>query len=179
MRVAACIVVIAAVALSSTAAAQSQQRRPNPLSPHETQTYTVDGATIKISYGRPSMRGRKVFGGLRPYKTLWMPGADEATRIDTSADLKFGQLLLPKGSYTIYTIPDESKWTLIISKEVGQFHTVYHEDQDFGRLEMSVDSLKEPLEQLTISAAPAPAGGGILAIEWETTRAFVPFTVVR
>ena len=156
-----------------------QAPRPNPLSPRETKTFEVDGATITISYGRPSMRGRKIFGGLRPFGVLWMPGADEASRLDTSADLRFGEVVLPRGSYTLYTIPGEKTWTLIISKELGQFHTSYHKDQDFARLDMNVSTLPEPVERLTIHAIPATGGGGLLAIDWETTRAYVPFTVVR
>lgn len=176
-----CTLAIALVFAADLAAARAavQERRPNPLSPRETNTFEVDGAAIRISYGRPSMRGRKIFGSLRPYRVLWMPGADEATRIDTSADLKFGNVVVPKGSYTIYTIPDESKWTLIINKEVGQFHTVYHQDQDFARIDMNLTAIPQPVEQLTLTAAPASSGGGVFAIEWETTRAFVPFTVVR
>lgn len=173
------LLTLAVVLMLVTPASTQPPPRPNPLSPRETKTFEVDGATITITYGRPSMRGRKVFGGIRQFGVLWMPGADEATRVDTSADLMFGDLRLPKGSYTIYTIPTETKWTLIISKEVGQFHTVYHQNEDFARLEMTVEQTAQPIEQLTISAAPASAGGGVFAIEWETIRASVPFKVAR
>jgi DUF2911 family protein len=171
------------VSLFAGAAAARLEAQPAParapLSPHETKTFEVDGATITIKYGRPSMRGRKIFGGLRPFGVLWMPGADEATRIDTTADLQLGDIRLPKGAYTIYTIPTESSWTLIVNTQTGQFHTTYRRDLDFARLEMKVESLAQPVEQLTISATPDPAAGGVFAIEWETTRAFIPFTVVR
>jgi hypothetical protein len=172
---AACVVALAAV---TGAAAQPPAPRA-PLSPHETKAFDVEGAAITIKYGRPSMRGRKIFGGLRQYGVLWMPGADEATRVDTTADLQFGGVRVPKGAYTIYTIPTETTWTLIINKQTGQFHTVYNRDMDLARLEMKTERLTEPVEQLTISATSAAGGGGVFAIEWETTRAFVPFTVVR
>jgi hypothetical protein len=156
----------------------AQGGRPNALSPHETSKAVVDGATISITYGRPRMRGRKIFGGLVPYDRVWMPGADEATLIETSAALRFGTFLLPAGSYTLYTMPAENSWTLIINKRTGQFHTVYPEDQDLAKLPMTVERLSTPVEQLTIQAVPRPQGGA-LQLEWETTRASAPFIVVR
>ena len=171
---------IAGILVVATISVSAQQPKPAPLSPRETHAFTIDGATLTISYGRPSMRGRKIFDGLRRYGVLWMPGADEATRIDTTADLRFGDVTVPKGSYTIYVIPNESKWTLIVNKELGQFHTVYHQKQDLVRVDMKVDQIPNPVEQLTITAAPrAGSGGGVFAIEWETTRASVPIAAAR
>lgn len=149
------------------------------ISPHESTSSVVDRVTIKITYGRPSMRGRKIFGGLVPYGRVWMPGADEATILDTSADLRFGDLRLPAGSYSLYTLPSEEGWKLIINKQTGQFHTVYHADQDFARLDMRLERLPQLVEQLTIAAVERPAGGGQLQIEWETARASVAFAVKR
>jgi hypothetical protein len=109
-----------------------------------------------------------------------MPGADEATIIQTNKDLLFGDVLLPAGSYSFYTLTGETSWKFIINKQTGQFHTVYNEDQDFARLDPARDVLPEPVEQLTISAVPAPSGaGGRLQLEWETTRLWVPFTVTK
>jgi hypothetical protein len=84
----------------------AQQPRPAPLSPRETKTFEVDGATISIAYGRPSMRGRKIFGGLRQYGVLWMPGADEASRIDTTADLRFGD---PRAERRLHDLHDPTE----------------------------------------------------------------------
>jgi hypothetical protein len=155
-----------------------QNGRPNPLSPHETSEAVVDGAHITITYGRPSMRNRKIFGSLVPYDRVWMPGADEATMFRTSAPLEFGGFLLPAGSYSLYTMPGERKWTLIINKKTGQFHTQYPEDQDLVKLPMAIERLTTPVERLTIAAVPR-ASGGALQLEWETTRVSVPFAVGR
>jgi hypothetical protein len=149
------------------------------LSPHETHSSIVDGATITITYGRPSMRGRKIFGSLITYGRIWMPGADEATTIQTTNDLLFGDVLVPKGSYTLYTLTGETSWKFIINKQVGQFHTVYNQDQDFVRLEPVIEALPQPVEQLTISAVPVATGGGRLQLDWETTRLWVPFMVKK
>jgi hypothetical protein len=156
----------------------AQQAR---VSPHETHSSIVDGATITITYGRPSMRGRKIFGGLISYGRIWMPGADEATIIQTTKDLQFDDILLPAGSYSLYTLTGETSWKFIINKQTGQFHTVYNQDRDFARLDPTIDTLPQPVEQLTIAAVPAlgSEGGGRLQLDWETTRLWVPFTVKR
>jgi hypothetical protein len=149
------------------------------VSPHETVVSVVDGATITITYGRPSMRGRLIFGGLISYGRIWMPGADEATIVTTTADLQFGDVRLPAGSYSLYTLTDEANWKFIINAQTGQFHTEYHADRDVVRLDARREPLPEAVERLTISAVPDAAGGGRLQLEWETTRFWVPFTVPR
>lgn len=167
------------VAMCATAFAPSIVAQQARVSPHETHSSLVDGATITITYGRPSMRGRKIFGSLITYGRIWMPGADEATIIHTTNDLLFGDVLLPAGSYSFYTLTGETSWKFIINKQTGQFHTVYNQDQDFARLDPRIDQLPQPVEQLTIAAVPADAGGGRLQLDWETTRLWVPFTVKK
>lgn len=132
-----------------------------------------------MTYGRPSMRGRKIFWALVPYDKVWMPGADEATIFQTSAPLQFGEFRLPRGSYSLYTLPSENSWTLIINKMTGQFHTSYPANQNLVSLPMTAEHLPADVEQLTISAAPLPHGGGAIQLEWETTRFSVAFVVAR
>ena len=79
------------------------------------------------------MRGRKIMGGLVPYGKVWRTGANPATTLITKANLKIGTLDVPAGTYTIYTLPNEDQWLLIVNKQTGQWGTVYHEDQDLGR----------------------------------------------
>lgn len=125
------------------------------------------------------MRGRKIFGSLVPYDRVWMPGADEATIFRTSAALQFGDFKLPAGSYTLYTIPSQKQWTLIINKMTGQFHTYYPSNQDLAKLPMMDERLAAPVEELTIAAVARPQGGGALQLEWELTRVSASFTVLR
>jgi hypothetical protein len=164
-----------AVALAVSAA---QAQRPR-VSPHETHTFTVEGATITITYGRPSTRGRKIFGALVPYNVVWMPGADEATIFQTTAPLQLGDFKLQAGSYSLYTMPSEKQWLLIINKRTGQFHTVYPSRDDLVRLPMTAETLPTTVEQLTIAAVSRPQGGGAIQLEWDTARFSVPFTVSR
>lgn len=169
---------VSAIALATvvSGACRSREKR---VSPHETGSQIVDGATITITYGRPSKRGRAIFGTLIPYDQVWMPGADESTILQTGANLQLGNVRLPAGSYSLYTLPSESTWKLIINKQTGQWHTEYHAEQDFARIDMRVDRLEQPIERLTIASVPHPGGGGELRLEWDTLRAAVAFTVVR
>jgi hypothetical protein len=178
VRVGVSIVALAAIcALMVAPRVRGQGSRPR-VSPHETSTVTIDGARITITYGRPSARGRKVFGALVPYDRVWMPGADEATIFQTSAPLQFGAFKLPAGSYSLYTLPGETRWMLIINKRTGQFHTQYPEDQDLAKIPMTIERLTTPVEQLTIEAVPR-APGGALQLAWETTRVAAPFIVLH
>lgn len=165
----------AAVCVALAAPAAHAQR----VSPHETHEFVVDGATITISYGRPTMRGRKIFGALVPYNKVWMPGADEATVFETNAALQIGDVKLPAGRYSLYTMPSDKQWTLIINKKTGQWHTLYVPGEDIAKVPMTAEQLPAPVEQLTISAVPRPPRGGAIRLEWENTRFSVPFTVIH
>jgi hypothetical protein len=154
------------------------QRRP-VLSPPTSTSITIEGKTIRIDYGAPSARGRKVIGGLVPYGEVWCTGANDQTSIMTEADLDINGMKLPKGSYTLYTLPNEKVWKLIINKQTGQFHTEYHPDWDFGRVPMNIKTLAEPVETLKLTLANDGGNKGTLAIAWEKTEVSVPFTVLR
>src|SRR5579872_5800049 len=90
----------------------------------------IAGDHITIDYYAPSMHGRRVMGGLVPYGEVWCTGANWATKITTEAPLQMGNLKLPAGSYSIWTIPNQSEWTLIINKQTGQFHLNYDSSRD-------------------------------------------------
>jgi hypothetical protein len=148
-------------------------------SPHETVSETVGRAAISITYGRPYMRGRTIFGALVPYGRVWCPGADEATVLQSDRDLRFGTLTVPAGPHTIWMLPTEDAWTLIVSTQTSGFHTRYPSSSDLGRIELQTRTLPSPIEQLTFLIREAPSGGGTLAMQWETTEVSAPFTVVQ
>ncbi len=127
----------------------------------------VDGVHISMEYGRPTKRGREIWGALVPWGRWWMPGADETTSIVTDAPLMVGSLLMPAGTHTIYTLPSADTFTLIINRQTGQFHTVYHPERDLGRVPMTLTKLGEPVEQMTFVVTPTEPGGGTLALRWD------------
>ena len=112
----------------------------------------ADGKTITVNYSSPRMRGRKIFGDLVPFGEVWRAGADDATSFVPNADVVVGGKNVPAGRYTLFTLPTPTKWTLIISKQIGEFGIPYPGEQyDFARVEMKVSKLSAPLENFTIS----------------------------
>lgn len=150
------------------------------LSPHETTQGTVDGAALSITYGRPSMRGRTIFGSLVPFEHIWCPGADECTSLSTNRDLQFADLTLTAGDYSLWMLPTETAWTLTFNSDGHAFHTRRDTRLDVGAIALQKHTLPSPVERLTFTIGPNPsAPGGILSMSWETTRVFAPFTVAR
>ena len=166
------LVFCVAVALHAGQGQQDKSKRPSPPA-----TATVDlggGATITVDYSSPRVKGRKVFGGeLVPYGKVWRTGANEATTFVTSADITVGGKTVPAGSYTLFTIPNADKWTLVLSKKTGEWGTDYPgEDQDLARIDMKVSKLPGLSENFKISFDKSGAGA-TLNLEWENTRASV------
>lgn len=168
-------IVAATLVVGICASTGAQERRA---SPHEKATATVDGAKISVEYGRPYVKGRKIFGGLVPFGQVWRTGADEATILVTDQPLTIGSLAVPAGSYSLYTIPGEKEWTLIVNKQTGQWGTQYSEAQDLGRVTMKASKPDKAVEQFTITVADTPAGGE-LQFDWDQTRAVAPFVVKK
>ncbi len=163
----ALMIAIVAVGLAA------QEKKP-PLSPPGTASVKFDnGKTITIDYSRPSMRGRKIFGGLVPYGQIWRTGANAATILKTDVDLMIGGASVPAGSYTLYTIPNESGWKLIINKQTGQWGTAYDEKQDLARVDMKVSSHASATEEFTISFDKTGASAATLKLDWANTTASV------
>jgi len=171
------LLALAAVIVLGCHGARAQGRRA---SPHErTSIVTVDGSEMFIDYGRPYTRGRKIFGSLIRWDEVWCPGADEATYISTTKNLKVAGLDVPAGKYSLWIQPLEDKpWMLVVSKDWDTFHTAYRSRYDLGRVAMQKEALPENVEQLTFTIEPnSGAKGGRIAMAWATTKVSVPFTV--
>ena len=149
---------------------QDKSKRP---SPHDSTDVTLKGKKITIEYGRPYLKGRKVGQELAPYGKVWRTGADEATALTTETDLTIGGVKVPAGKYTLYTLPAEGTWKLIINKETGQWGTKYDESQDLAHIDMKKSSLPQPVEQFTISFNKTSDTTADLNLDWENTRVSV------
>lgn len=176
---------IALAVSAPQAAQQTTQIHPGKGgSPHVRSVYKVDGATITLEYGRPSVKGRTIFGpdGIVKPGNVWRMGADEATTLKTDKDLMFGSLHVPAGTYTLFALPmtgdspDKPAGKLIISKQTGQWGTQYAEAQDLGRVDALVTTAAAPTELLTLSIIDTPSGASFV-MEWENIRAEVPFVI--
>jgi hypothetical protein len=160
------------------------------LSPPDSVRAEVAGVTIAITYGRPAMRHRKIFGGIVPWDQVWRTGANFATRFTTSADLVIAGATVPKGTYTLWTLPSQSGWKLIVNKQTlvpcggeactlpsraRMWGTEYSADSDLVRVDVETEPLPRPVEQFTIAVVPQ-GKGGVIRMDWETTRIVIPFT---
>jgi hypothetical protein len=162
------------LACAAIALAQSpQQDKSKRLSPHESTEVTLKGKKITIEYGRPYLKGRKLGQELAPYGKVWRTGADEATAFTTEIDLNIGGTKVPAGKYTLYTLPSEGTWKLIINKQTGQWGTKYDESQDLARIDMQKTKLSQPVEQFTISFDKKNESTANLNLDWENTRVWV------
>ena len=164
---------------SSFAGREQAAGQMGALSTRDTVRATAAGATLWIDYGRPAKRGRPIFGAVVvPYGELWRTGANAATQFKTDKALDLNGTLVPAGFYTLWTIPSPQSWKLIINDETGQWGTDHKAEHDKYTVDMKVTTLSQPVERFTISVAPDKSGGTI-NLDWDTTRASVPFTVKK
>jgi hypothetical protein len=143
---------------------QDKSKRP---SPPGTAEVTLKNKEITIDYSRPSLKGRKVGQELAPYGKVWRTGANEATALNTAIDLNIGGAKVPAGKYTLYTLPSEGTWKLIINKQTGQWGTQYDESQDLARVDMKKTALPQSVEQFTISFDKKDENTANLNLDWE------------
>jgi hypothetical protein len=147
--------------------AEDKSARP---SPPGTAAVELDGKKITIDYSRPFLKGRKVGQELAPYGKVWRTGANEATTLTTETELKIGGVTVPVGTYTVWTLPAEGTWKLIINKQTGQWGTHYDESQDLARIDMTTSSLPQSVEQFTISFDKKGKNTANLHLDWGTLR---------
>lgn len=169
---AAALLAVCTIGLTAQKTTDVPTKGPNP---HVQTEWTIDGANISITYGRPSLKGREL-SSFEWWGSEWRTGADEKTTLVTDRPLRFGTLDVPAGTYSLNTMTGEGAWQLIVSKAVGGWGVPYPEGQDLGRAPMRSGTPPDPAELLTFSVEDTPAGG-TLHLDWGTTRQSVDFTV--
>jgi hypothetical protein len=147
-------------------------------SPEVKVKFPIAGDTINLSYGRPYKRGRKIFGGVVPYDSIWRTGASNATQINLPFDIQFGKTVIPKGRYSLYTIPRlNNNWTLIFNTNLRQWPTDPDRTKDFALVALQIRNPARQTDQFTIDIE-AEKDGGIIKFTWDDTEAFAPFRIV-
>ena len=169
---AAALAAVCVLGLHAQQTTDVPSKGPNP---HVKTDWTIDGATISITYGRPSLKGRAL-DGFEWWGQEWRTGADERTRLETSRPLRIGTLDVPAGTYGLYTRTGAGAWDLIVSKAPDGWGVPYPQGQDLGRTAMRAGTAPQAAEQLTFSIDDTPAGG-TLHIDWGTSRQSIDFTV--
>lgn len=127
---------------------------------------------VTVSYSRPSKKGRKIFGELVPYGAIWRTGANGATVLSFSTDVKIQGKDVPKGQYALYSIPDKKSWTIILSKNTKLWGAIgYNPEEDLIRFEVSPTKTKKEYETFEISFTNMTDKGADLTMAWDQTSA--------
>jgi len=141
------------------------------------QDKATEPLVARLVYSRPQRNGRNVFGELLEYNKVWRLGANEATEIEFYKDVLINNKVVPKGRYTLYAIPAEDKWTIIVNKETdiwGAFK--YDSGKDIVRADVAVEKQAEPLEAFTMFFEKA-ATGFVMIASWDTALVSLPISV--
>lgn len=142
----------------------------NPSSPR----ITAESKYVKVAYGQPSKRGRVIFGELVPFGQVWRTGANQATEITFEKNGTFGGKPVKKGTYTLFTIPTEKNWTIILNSQLNQFGSFEYEqykDKNVLEVKAPVRKAKSEVEKFTILP-----GETVLILEWDNSSVSVPMS---
>ncbi|MCG2418534.1 DUF2911 domain-containing protein [Aequorivita sp. F47161] len=129
----------------------------------------------RVIYSRPQKKGRDIFGDLVPYGEVWRTGANEATELTIYIPLKFGKTILNPGTYTLYTIPGEDEWTIIVNSDTNVWGAYsYKKDKDVARITVECKDSVAPIESLSMIFKPEKDGTTLL-IGWDDHYVEIPF----
>ncbi len=158
--------------LAETTAQEAVKPR---LSPLEMVTLKYESTYVKVTYGRPHKKGREIFGELVPYGKVWRTGANEATEITFTNDVLINGKRLKAGTYTIFTIPEKDKWTVIFNSDLGQWGAYnYNPDKNVLEIEAEVSELDITYEPFTIEFQLQDDEAELIMM-WDKTK--VSFTI--
>ena len=167
-------IIITAIAVCTLFFSEAQLNTPQP-SPTQTIKQNFGLSSIELSYSRPGMKGRKIFGDLVPFGNVWRTGANNATTLTFADDVTIGGTKIPAGKYGLLTIPEKEKWTLIITKQLDVTSpAAYKQDQDVVRVIAEPMKLKESIESFTMQFANMKPSTCDLVIRWESTQVLLP-----
>lgn len=154
---------------------QAQDLKTPALSPTAKITNDFSTSSIEISYSRPSLRGRKIFGELVPYGKVWRTGANGATKIKIGEDVKIGGKPIKAGEYALYTIPGTWEWEVIINKGTGNWGAYgYDTSGDVARFKVKSEKMQMPVQTYTIDLANFTLNSCDIFIAWEKTMIMIP-----
>jgi tetratricopeptide (TPR) repeat protein len=154
--------------------AQAQLKTPAP-SPTQTVKQDFGLGSIELNYSRPAVKGRKVFGDLVPYGSVWRTGANNATTLQFTDEVSIGGVTLAPGKYGLLSIPDKENWTIIVSKQTDVTSpSAYKQEMDLVRVSAPVQKLKEGVENFTISINDIKPNSCVLSLSWDKTAVSLP-----
>lgn len=165
-----------AVLTASPASAQERSDQFPRVSPNAAVSQTIGVTDVRITYGRPSVRGRTIFGDLVPYGEVWRAGANEATTIHFEHNVQVEGQALQAGTYGLFTIPGEDQWTIIFNRTENQWGAYnYNASNDALRVEVPAEQTSRSWEMMTFVFENVAASEGQAVLYWANTK--VPFTI--
>lgn len=169
------LVVLGCLLAPATALAQGAFDLPQ-LSPKARVEQRVGVTDFAVDYSSPGVKGRKIWGGVVAYDKAWRAGANQSTTLTASRDFKLGATSVKAGKYSVFMIPGEKSWTVILNADVnaGQNHDA---KKDVARETVTPERLAQPRERLTYLFADTTDDKTALDLEWESLRVRVPLTV--
>lgn len=136
----------------------------------------VDNAVIRVTYSRPQKKGRDIFGKMVKYGKVWRTGANESTEIKLYQDIKMGGKSVKAGTYSLFTIPGEKSWEIILNTELDYWGSYsYNEDADVLRITVPASTSDEEVEAFTIAFEEGDDQSGQMILAWDKTLVRVPF----
>lgn len=153
-----------------------QVKTPKP-SPYSTMSQAVGLNEVKVTYSRPGMKGRTIYGDLVPYGKLWRTGANMATTIEVNGTFMINGNKLEKGIYSLFTIPGENEWEVILNKNEKAFTSDYKQEEDVFRFKTTPAKISDKVETFTLLFSNVKDGSADLDILWENTKVTLNFTV--
>lgn len=169
-------IITAAAAVFTLLSAGAQLKTPAP-SPTQTIKQDFGLAAVELSYSRPAMKGRKIFGDLVPFGKVWRTGANNATTLTFGDEVTIGGVKIPAGKYGLLSIPEKSSWTLIITKQTDVTSpAAYKQDMDVVRVNAPVMKSKTAVESFTMQFANLTATSCELHIKWDKAAVSLPIT---
>jgi hypothetical protein len=148
----------------TTVCAQDKSKRPSP--PAKVAETTSKGVTITIDYSQPSLKGRTIGKDIAPYGEVWRAGANEPTTIEVSKDVKVGGHELAAGKYSLWAVPGEKEWAIVINKEVPRWGTMYPEGKDAFRVNVKPGKAPKTTELMTYEISKS----GKVSLLWGDTK---------
>lgn len=147
----------------------------NRKSPIAISSLKHDGTYLKVVYGQPYRNGRNIFGEWEPYGEVWRTGANEATEVTITSPVLMQEQVVEAGTYSLFTIPNEKTWTVILNMDLGQWGAfTYSPERDYVRFDVPVINLDTPIEAFTIEFTDVNRSLTTMSLAWDKVRVEIP-----
>ena len=166
-----CFVLLLSICLLNAGQSFAQEQRVSPLSVASSR---YKDTYIKVVYSQPQKKGRQIFGKLVPYNEVWRTGANEATELTVTTDITFGGNELKAGTYSIFTIPKEKVWTIVVNADLGLWGSYnYNPKRDVIRFDVPIEETEDVAEAFTVNIDPNNNRANLI-LQWDKTKVSVP-----